>query len=341
MRQTKPYKLYIFLSAILLVLFFADLMFGSVSIPLSKLLNFLLSGNLDTHTKTIILQFRLPRVSAAIGAGIALSISGLIMQTVFRNPLAGPYVLGISSGAGLGVALIIIGFQVFGISVGLISNFTIAIAALLGSGLLLFILLTLSFHVRDIMTILIIGILFSSSVSAIISVLQYLSPESALKNYVMWTMGNLGNVNGSQLQVMWLMIIVGTAIAYLGGKGLNIMLLGEQYTKSTGQNVLRIRIVIFIATSLLAGGITAFCGPIGFIGIAVPHVVRLLFRTTNHFILIPGTMLLGASIMLLSDLISHLPGLDFILPINSITAIMGIPMVIWIILRNRKYSRFF
>lgn len=331
------------LSLIAVVLFIADLLLGSIIIPIKELTSLVDGSSSNEFLSTIFFSFRFPRALTAVAAGIALSISGLIMQTVFRNPLAGPFVLGISSGASLGVALVIIGFQTLGWfnTFSIVSDWTIVTAALLGSGLVLLTLLLVSTRIKDIMTILILGILFSSSVSAIVSILQYFSPEGALKSYVIWTMGNLGNVNGSQLIILWLATILGTVIALGNGKGLNIMLLGEQYAQTTGTNIFVFRLFIFLATSLLAGSVTAFCGPIGFIGIAVPHIVRLIFKTTNHFILIPGTIVMGASVMLFSDIIAHLPGSDRILPINSITALLGIPIVIWIILRNRRLSQFF
>lgn len=335
------YKLLILL-LVAILLFIADLLLGSVIISLKTFVHLLSGNSSEDYLHTILYNFRIPRALTAIAAGMALSVSGLIMQTVFRNPLAGPFVLGISSGASLGVALVIIGLQAFGwFSVAAISNWTIVSAALIGSGLLLLMLLMVSSRVKDIMTILILGILFSSSVSALVSILQYFSPEGALKSYVIWTMGNLGNVTGNQLSILWLVTAVGVLIALLNGKGLNIMLLGEHYAQTTGVNIFVFRLFIFIATSLLAGSVTAFCGPIGFIGIAVPHVVRLVFKTTNHFLLIPGTLLTGAAIMLMSDIVAHLPGSDRILPINSITALLGIPIVVWIIFRNRNMSQVF
>lgn len=336
------YKIIILL-VIALGLFLADLILGSIIISISDFIDLLGFNEEKEFLHTILFDFRFPRALTAVAAGMALSVSGLIMQTVFRNPLAGPFVLGISSGASLGVALVIIGFQTFGwfTRFAVLSNWTIATAALIGSGLLLFLLLMVSMRVKDIMTILILGILFSSSVSALVSILQYFSPEGALKSYVIWTMGNLGNVTGSQLQILWMATGAGVLIALLNGKGLNIMLLGEHYAQTTGVNIFVFRLFIFLATSLLAGAVTAFCGPIGFIGIAVPHVVRLLFKTTNHFILIPGTLLAGAAIMLMSDIVAHLPGSDRILPINSITALLGIPIVVWIIFRNRHLSQVF
>jgi len=333
----------IILIAIVVVLFVGNLLLGSIIIPLKSFVALLDGSNHDEFLSTIFYNFRFPRALTAVAAGIALSVSGLIMQTVFRNPLAGPFVLGISSGASLGVALVIIGFQSVGWLSGfaILSDWTVVGAALLGSGLVLLTLLMVSTRVKDIMTILILGILFSSSVSAIVSILQYFSPEGALKSYVIWTMGNLSNVSGSQLVILWISTLAGVIIALLNGKGLNIMLLGEQYAQTTGTNIFTFRLFIFLATSLLAGSVTAFCGPIGFIGIAVPHIVRLMFKTTNHFILIPGTIIMGAAIMLFSDIVAHLPGSDRILPINSITALLGIPIVIWIILRNRRLSQIF
>jgi iron complex transport system permease protein len=325
------------------ILFIADLILGSVIIPIKDFWELLQSQDGQTYLHKILFNFRIPRALTAVAAGMALSVSGLIMQTVFRNPLAGPFVLGISSGASLGVALVIIGFQAFGwfSAFTMLSNWAIVISALIGSGLLLLMLLIVSTRVKDIMTILILGILFSSSVSALVSILQYFSPEGALKSYVIWTMGNLGNVTGDQLSILWLAIGIGIFITLLSGKGLNIMLLGEQYAQTTGVNIFRFRLLIFIATSLLAGSVTAFCGPIGFIGIAVPHIARLIFKTTNHFILIPGTLFMGAAILLLSDIVAHLPGSDRILPINSITALLGIPIVVWIIFKNRNLSQVF
>ncbi|PLX15277.1 MAG: iron ABC transporter [Salinivirgaceae bacterium] len=339
----KPVHKMLIIIFMAIILFIADLVLGSVIISLKDFWEILQTQGGETYLHKILFNFRIPRALTAVAAGMALSVSGLIMQTVFRNPLAGPFVLGISSGASLGVALIIIGFQAFGwfSAFTVLSNWAIVIAALLGSGLLLLMLLIVSTRVKDIMTILILGILFSSSVSALVSILQYFSPEGALKSYVIWTMGNLGNVTGDQLFILWLAIGIGIFITLFNGKRLNIMLLGEQYAQTTGVNIFQFRLLIFIATSLLAGSVTAFCGPIGFIGIAVPHIARLIFKTTNHFILVPGTLFLGAAILLLSDIVAHLPGSDRILPINSITALLGIPIVIWIIFKNRNLSQVF
>ncbi len=321
--------------------FIIDLAIGSVPIPAREIFNILFSGQASRpEWKTILLDFRLPRAITAILAGTALSVSGLQMQTIFRNPLAGPFVLGISAGASLGVAILVMGVTAFGTSLtfGYLSNWTIVGAAWVGSGLILLLILIISARIRDIMTILILGIMFGSATSAVVSILQYFSNEAMLKIFIIWTMGSLGNVTYSQMQVLIPGILAGLLIAFFLSKILNGMLLGENYAVSMGLNIKTARFLIFLSTSLLAGTITAFCGPIGFIGIAVPHLTRLFFRTADHRILIPACMLLGSVILIFSDIVSQLPGYDATIPINSVTALLGIPVVIWIILKNRKFS---
>ena len=322
-------------------LFLVDLVTGSVRISPGQIFK-ILSGNelANKVLKTIIIEFRLPKAITAILAGAALSVSGLQMQAVFRNPLAGPYVLGISSGAGLGVALVILGFgSVFSFArINYLSNWVQIVAAWIGSGLVLFFILIVSMKVKDIMTILILGILFGSAASAIVNILQYFSQQSMLKAFVIWSMGSLGSLSITQLKVLIPCILTGLILGYAMVKQLNVMLLGETYAKSMGMNIKLARILIFLSTSILAGSITAFCGPIGFIGIAVPHVVRLMFNTSNHRILVPGTILMGSVVLLAGDIISTLPGNDIILPINSVTALMGIPVVIWLVVKNRRLS---
>jgi iron complex transport system permease protein len=262
------------------------------------------------------------------------------MQTIFRNPLAGPYVLGISSGAGLGVALVVLGFgSVFsGQEINYLASWVQIVAAWIGSAVVLFVILIVSMKVKDIMTILILGILFGSAASAIVSILQYFSQHTMLKAFVIWSMGNLGSLSVRQLYVLTPCILGGFIMSFVLIKQLNLLLLGETYARSMGINIRLSRILVFISTSILAGSVTAFCGPIGFIGIAVPHVVRLMFNTANHRILIPGTILLGAVVLLGGDIISTIPGSDIILPINSVTALMGIPVVIWLVIKNRRLS---
>ena len=326
----------------LVLLFLLDLFLGSVRIPFSEIVRILISGEGKEEWVTIIYKFRFPKAITALLAGVALSVSGLQMQTVFRNPLAGPYVLGISAGASLGVAILMLGFSslISASNILNIGNWAIVTAAWIGSGVILFLILMVSMRVRDIMTILILGIMFGSATTAVVSILQYFSHETALKAFVVWTMGSLGHVSHEQLQVLSFSVIVGLGISFASVKLLNALLLGETYATSLGLNVKASRILIFVSTSILAGSITAFCGPIGFIGIAVPHIARMIFNTADHRILLSGTLVLGGILLLFSDIIAHVPGYGTILPINSVTALVGIPVVVWIIIRNRKYSAF-
>jgi iron complex transport system permease protein len=286
-----------------------------------------------------VLDFRLPKALTAVFTGAALSLSGLQMQTVFRNPLAGPYVLGISAGATLGVALFVLGFS-SAFAFGIFSStgaWSLALVAWAGSFLVMLLVLYVSARVNDIMTLLILGILFTSAVTAVVSILQYFSNESMLKAFVIWTMGSLGSVTQSQLMVLAPAIAAGTFLAFLKIKDLNAFLLGEDYARSLGVSVKTSRVIIFLSTSLLAGTITAFCGPIGFIGIAVPHICRVIFKTANHLVLVPAVILTGSIVMLFSDIVSQLPGMQTTLPINSVTALIGIPVIIWMIVKNRKF----
>jgi iron complex transport system permease protein len=327
----------------MLILFFIlDLFLGSVSIKPGEIIKAIFNNSDDT-TKIILTQFRLPKAVTALLVGIALSISGLQMQTLFRNPMAGPYVLGLSSGASLGVAFVILGFSadLSPESIKGFGNWAIAAASWTGAGLVMLLIMMISSRVKNIMTVLILGIMLSSAISAIVSIMQYFSNETMLKAYIIWTMGSLGNLTASQLNVMLLSVLIGVILSLISVKMLNALLLGEDYAKSIGLDVRRSRYVIIAGTSILAGTITAFCGPIGFIGIAVPHLARIIFRTSDHKVLIPGTILAGAIIMLVSDIISQMPGSDNVLPVNSVTALIGIPVVVWVILRDQKYRDIF
>jgi iron complex transport system permease protein len=319
-----------------------DIFFGSVSIKASEVIKAIFT-NTDSNFETIILKFRLPKAITALTVGIALSLSGLQMQTVLRNPMAGPDVLGISSGASLGVAFVILGFSanISPDSLKGLGNWILIAASWAGAGAVMILIMFISSRVKDIMTILILGIMLSSGISAIVTIMQYFSNESMLKAYVIWTMGSLGNLTSSQLNVLLISVSVGVLLSLISTKMLNALLLGENYAGSIGLNVRFARVVIFAGTSVLAGSVTAFCGPIGFIGIAVPHIARILFKTSDHKILIPGTILAGGTVMLASDIISQMPGSDSVLPVNSVTSLIGIPVVIWVILRNRKYSGLF
>jgi len=319
------------------ILFLLDLALGSVSIPLKEIINILKGGG-EEVMRSIFYLFRLPKSLVALLAGSALSVSGLQMQTLFRNPLAGPYVLGVSSGASLGVSLFVLGLPLLGAGAAsdLIRSLGMVGSAWLGAALILAVIMAVSVRIKDIMAILILGMMFGSATSAIVELLQYLSPEGALKSYVVWTMGSLGGVTLGRLGLMSVAVTAGIAISISLIKPLNILLLGENYAVTMGLNVRRARRWIFLGTTLLAGAVTAFCGPIGFIGIAVPHIARMLFSQANHRVLMPATIFIGMAIMLLCDIISQLPGSDAVLPVNTVSALLGIPVVISVIVRNRR-----
>lgn len=326
---------FILLIALTVILFLVDLAVGSVSLPLSDVVAALTDGDCPESTIRIVCDIRLIKAVVALCAGWGLCVSGLQMQTLFRNPLAGPYVLGVSSGASLAVALFIIGAPLLGISLsGAWGSLGIAGSALIGACIVLSIMAIAASRLKDIMVILILGMMLASGVSAIVQILQYLSDEDSLKSFVIWTMGSLGNVTGTQLPVLVTGVAAGLVVAVATIKPLNLLLLGEEYASTMGLNLRRSRMLIFLSTALLAGTTTAFCGPIGFIGLAIPHVTRLIFASADHRILIPGVALTGGAVMLVCDIMSK----SFTLPINAITALVGIPMVVWIVLRNKSIA---
>ncbi|NOY36670.1 MAG: iron ABC transporter permease [Chlorobi bacterium] len=326
---------------LLILLILGDLLMGSVRLSAGEVWNSLTATfPADDTAATIIRQFRLPRVMTAVFAGMALSVSGLLMQTVFRNPLAGPYVLGISAGASLGVALVVLGFSsLFAFNkISLPGNSAMLLAAATGSILVLLLLLIVSARVKDIMTILILGVMFGSAVTALVAILQYFSNESMLKAFIIWTMGSLSSTTNQQVYLLAVMVILGLLVTAMMLKNLNILMLGEEMAVSMGMNLYLNRAVIFLVTGLLVGAVTAYCGPIGFIGIIVPHIARMMFNTSHVGRLFPGTIVLGAVILLAGDLVSHIPGKAAVLPINAVTAVLGVPVIMWMILRNRKLS---
>lgn len=312
------------LSALTAGLFLLDLAVGAVRIPVADVWAALTGGDCPQATAKIVVNIRLIKAVVALLAGAALSVSGLQMQTLFRNPLAGPYVLGISSGASLGVALVVLA--------GIGSSIGVAAAAWIGAAAVLLVIATVGHRIKDIMVILILGMMFSSGVGAVVQILQYLSREEALKAFVIWTMGSLGDVTGGNLALMLPVIAAGLVLSVAAIKPLNLLLLGENYARTMGLNVQRTRTLLFLSTVLLAGTVTAFCGPVGFIGLAVPHLARMLFASADHRILMPGSMLAGAALLLVCDLISK----TLALPINTVTALMGIPVVIIVVVRNRN-----
>lgn len=325
--------LFTVLSLLTAALFTADLLIGSVAVALRDIWAALTGGSCDPAVRDIILKIRLLKAVTALFAGAALAASGLQMQTLFRNPLAGPYVLGISSGAGLGVALFLLGAPLLGVSAhSFVQSLGIAGAAWLGAALVLLIVMAVSRRIKDIMVILILGMMFGSGVSSVVEILQYLSSEAALKSFVIWTMGSLGDVTGGNLALMLPVITAGLALSVAVIKPLNLLLLGENYARTMGLNVQRTRTLLFLSTVLLAGTVTAFCGPVGFIGLAVPHLARMLFASADHRVLMPASMLSGAALLLVCDLISK----SLAFPINTVTALMGIPVVIVVVVRNRN-----
>ncbi len=332
-------SIFVLLSLLLIALFLLDILFGSVYIPIKEVVKVLTTGNASqTEWKFIILDFRLPKALAAIFAGIALSVSGLQMQTIFRNPLAGPDVLGINSGASLGVAILILGMSVFYTShfSSILGSWGIVLAACSGAAATLIFILVLSSKVRDVMIILILGIMIGAAISSVVSILQFFSTESLLKSFVVWTMGSLGHISKLQLGIMAPCIFFGLVLALFSIKRLDALMLGEKYAITMGMNIKSTRLIVFTSTSILAGSTVAFCGPIAFIGIAVPHLCRIILKTSKHSILLVANILVGASALIICDIISQLPGSNLTLPINSVTSIMGIPIVVWIIFKNKK-----
>lgn len=309
-----------------------------MSISNSDILKTLMGSTENMSWYHIIMDYRLPKAFTALIVGSGLGISGLLMQTLFRNPLAGPFVLGITSGASLGVALVTMGTSFLGgaIATTFAPKWSIVIAATLGSFLVLLAVLVVSTKVRDTMAILIIGLMFASISAAAVNVLSYFSTAEELQQYIFWGFGSLGNLSWNELSVLFGVYAFGILFSVLSIKALNTLLLGENYAKSLGLNIKQSRFIIIIATSLLAGTITAFTGPIAFIGLAIPHITRQVFNTSNHKILLPAVFIIGAMVMLICDSIAQLPNSDFTLPINAITSLVGAPIVIWLLLRKRK-----
>ncbi|MCF6297009.1 MAG: iron ABC transporter permease [Flavobacteriaceae bacterium] len=342
MKQTTTYK-YSFLALFiaLIITIIINISFGSVSIPFKDIFASIFSNGETKETWSyIILNYRIPKAITAILAGSGLAIGGLLMQTLFRNPLAGPYVLGISSGASLGVAILILGSSIIGGSFLALSssNILLTIAASLGSFLVLFVVMLVSRKVKNTMTILIIGLMFGSITAAIISVLAYFSSAEYLQQYLFWSFGSLGNLTWNEIFIFSIIYLLAIALVIPTIKPLNSLLLGENYAKSLGISFNKTKNLILLATSLLTGVITAFSGPIAFVGLASPHITKLVFNTSNHKILLPAVAIFGAIIMLISDTIAQLPNSEYTLPINAITSLFGAPVVIWLLLRKKKIN---
>ena len=339
MSQKNYSKHFLLMSVILIVFFFLNIRFGSVSIPFKDIFNILFGGDISKDSwETIIINFRVPKAITAILVGSGLSVCGLLMQTLFRNPLAGPFVLGISSGASLGVAILILGSSVFGgaFLTSTLSNLSLPIAASFGAFLVLSSVIFAANKVRNTMSILIIGLMFGSLTSAIISVLAYFCEAAQIQQYLFWSFGSLGNLSWNELIIFTCIYSVGIIGTIFVIKPLNSLLLGENYAKSLGINVKKSRNIILLITSLLTGVITAFSGPIAFVGLAVPHIAKIIFSSSNHKILLPATAIIGAIILLICDSIAQLPTSEYTLPINAITSLFGAPIVIWLLVRKKK-----
>jgi len=338
---SKPKWIIRFLLPSLTLLFLlVNISLGSVQIPFSDIVSILLGEEVKTSWVHIVWQFRVPKAITALIVGVGLSVSGLQMQTLFRNPLAGPFVLGISSGASLGVALVIFSFSLFGVVLSQLggSSWLMILAAISGASMVLIVVLLAAQRVKDSMSLLIIGLMFGSITAAVVSVMQFFSNDEQIQLFLIWTFGSLGGLSWTELYMLFAIISIGLFLNTFLLKPLNALLLGEQYAQSMGINLKLTRWLIIVSTSLLAGSITAFCGPIAFIGLAVPHLGRLLFNTSNHTKLLPAVIWIGAIVMLICDIVAQLPGSEQVLPINAMTSLIGAPVVIWIIVRKRKIN---
>lgn len=345
----KKESLFSFIFVILIILicgiFLLDLIFGSVSIPFQKVFAILSGSDVKNSWNYIILNFRLPKALTAIFVGAGLSVTGLLMQTLFRNPLAGPYVLGISSGASLGVALMVMASAIapafFGTISAFLGSWALVVSAVVGASLVFLLVALASIRISDSVSLLIIGIMFGSITGAVVNILQYFSDPEQIQSFIIWTFGSLAGVTWNEMRVMAPIVFSGLLIAFFLIKPLDALLLGENYARGVGISVNRTRIAVIISTALIAGTLTAFTGPIAFIGVAVPHIARAIFRTASHKVLMPAVVLIGAAIMLICDIFAQMPGNQNTLPINSVTALFGGPVVIWVIMRSRNMKASF
>ena len=332
--MTKKQKFTV-LGLLLFLLVFMSLYLGSVKIGIGELFQILSGADLDKSF--VIWKLRMPKTFLAILSGISLALSGLYMQSVFRNPLAGPYVLGISSGSSLGVALVILGASLFGgMGLNLIANLSISFAAFIGAFLVLGLVLIASRWIKDSLSILIIGLMMGSFSSAIVALMSYFSPAENLKKYLIWGMGNLSGVSEQMLLLVLISTAIGLGIGLYSTKGLNAFILGDTAAQSIGISIEKHRNLLFIATCLMTGSVTAAAGPIAFIGLSIPHISRIIFKSSDHRTLIPATILLGAISLLFCDIVASVPGSSIILPINSISSLIGAPIVIYLMLKKNK-----
>ena len=327
------------LSLLLVILFLFNLSSGSVSIPTAEVFDILMGGDGSNPVYTdIVWQFRITKALTCVLAGSALSVGGLQMQTLFRNALAGPDVLGLSSGASLAVSLLLMsqaaGFQLFADP----GPWSTVIAASIGAGMVFVVILFVARRLNDNTSLLIIGLMIGAATASLVSVLQFLSKAEDQQAYLLWTFGSLGTLNWTEIQILAVILLLGVMVCLISVKALNAWLLGDNYARSVGVKIGRARLFIILSAAILTGGVTAFCGPIAFVGLAVPHLTKLVIRTHNHRILLPAVIITGAILMLFCDIVAQLPGSNYVLPINAITALLGAPVVIWIVLRAKRIS---
>ena len=323
------------------ILFLMNLRYGSVAIPMRDFREAVFHGESSTY-RAIILDYRLPQAITALLAGIGLSVSGLLMQTLFRNPLADPSLLGISSGSSLGVALVILLGTATGLSVNTLSlwsTFGVTVAAFVGAFAVLLLILALSSRLKSMVSLVLVGIMIAYIAGSVTDILKFFSQKEGLHSFVIWGMGSFSNVSKVQLPFFAFAVLVGSIGSFLLFKTLNLLLLGERYAENLGVNIKRSSMLIILASGFLTALITAFCGPIAFLGLAVPHIARFLFRSSDHKLLIPATAFLGMDLALFCNLIARLPSFEGNLPINSVTALIGAPIVLWVIFHRQRFSQ--
>jgi iron complex transport system permease protein len=325
---------WIWLTAALVGLFILRLFLGSVPVSFGDVVGALIGS--PSETGELVLRFRLPVAVTCILAGSALAVSGLMMQTLFRNGLASPDVLGLTSGSSLMVAILILASN--SLSLAFAGPWSIALAASAGAAGVFILVMLISQNVNDNASLLIIGLMMSATAGSVVSVLQYVSNAEDLQAFMIWGLGNVGSASWEEIIVLGLIVVVGATMAISMMKPLNTLLLGENYATALGIDVRRSRFFILTATSLMTGAVTAFCGPVAFVGLAVPHLVRLILPSTNHKVLIPAVMLGGSILLLFCDIIAQLPGSTQVLPLNAVTSMIGAPVVIWLVVKNRKVS---
>lgn len=329
------------LVVLIVLLFFLNLLLGTVEIPARDVFSILMGGYEGNEIwRNIVLQSRVPQALTSLVAGAGLAVSGLQMQTVFHNPLAGPSVLGISNGASLGVAFVVLLSGSIGGTalsrLGYMGDAAISISAIIGALAVMGLIVYVSQKVKGHVTLLIIGVMIGYLVTAIVGVLKFFSPEEDVKAYVVWGLGSFARVSGGQMMLFVSLMAVLLPLSMLLVKTMNLLLLGDKYARNLGLNIRRAQTLVILSSGILVAIVTAYCGPIMFIGLAVPHLARALFRTSDHRILMPSTLLTGAALALLCNLIARLPGFEGALPVNSVTALIGAPVIAMVLFRKNK-----